>query len=236
VNPRLQRALYQFALALLLIAFASAQDEETPRMPTWPDKIAKGFVPYHQLTVEDFRIDDQAHPQSGFWVKPFMHPHWKYIFRRNGDWWYAYVDPWIVFSGFDKNESSRKSKFREMQRSLPYAQAYLDLYEIHARQLAALKPGELPSGRGATQQDAGAALHQNLEAFLKEKYQPLQSETEEFVKATKAGANEKKVRELAQAIRKRLDAVPAPAGPPYDSAPAVPASSPAPQPSGTPAK
>jgi hypothetical protein len=235
VNPQ-QKVCCRLALTLAVISLASAQDEEASGMPTWQDKIAKGFVPYHQLTVEDFRIDDQAHPESGFWVRPFMHPHWKYILKRNGDWWYAYVDPWIIFSGFDKNESTRKSKFREMKRSLPYAQAYLDLHEIHARQLAALKPGELPSGRGATQQEAGAALHQSLEAFLKEKYQPLQSETEVFVKATKYGANEKKVRELAKEIRKRLDTIPAPTGSAYDSTTTAPASSPAPQPSGTPAK
>jgi len=197
-------------------------------MPTWQDKIAKGFVPYHQLTVDDFRIDDQAHPESSFWIRPFMHPHWKYVLRQNGDWWYAYVDPWIVFSGFDKNASSRKSKFREMKRSLPYAQANLDLYEIYARQLAALKPGELPSGRAVTSRDAEAALHQNLEAFLKEKSQLLQSETEAFVKATNAGANEKKVRELAKEIRKRLEAIPAPTGPAYESVTATPGSTPAP--------
>lgn len=220
--------LCQIALTLALVSLASAQDEEAPRMPTWEDKIAKGFVPHHQLAVEDFRIDDQAHPESSFWVRPFMHPHWKYIFRRNGDWWYAYVDPWIVFSGFDKNESSRKSKFKEMKRSLPFAQAYLDLYEIHARQLAALKPGELPSGRGATPQDAGAVLHKNLDAFLKEKYQPLLAETEAFLKATNRGANEKKVRELAKTIRKRLEAIPFPPKSPNDTTPT-------PQPSATPA-
>jgi hypothetical protein len=225
--PRLVRGL---VLTLVSLSVAHAQEEDAARMPTWPDKIAKGFVPYHQLTVDDFRIDDQAHPESGFWVTPFMHPHWKYILRPNGGWWYAYVDPWIVFSGFDKNGSSRKSKFREMKRSLPYAQACLDLYEIHARQLAFLKPGELPSGRGATPQEAGTALHQNLEAFLKEKYQPLKSETEAFVKETKSGANEKKVRELAAAIRKRLDAIPAPAGPGQELPVATPTPSPRPTP------
>ena len=231
----MKKVLYQLALALALVSLAEAQEQETPAMPTWEEKIAKGFVPYRQLTVEDFRIDDQAHLESSFWVTPFMHPHWKYILRKNGDWWYAYVDPWIVFSGFDKNESSRKSKFREMKRSLPYAQACLDLHEIHARQLAALKPGELPSGRGATPQDAGAALHQNLKAFLTEKYQSLRTETEAFVKATNRGANQKKVVDLGKAIRKRLDAIPAPAQSPSNStASATPVSSPSPQPSATP--
>ena len=110
----------------------------------------------------------------------------------------------------DRNESSRKSKFREMKRSLAFAQAYLDIYEIHARQLAVLKPGELPQGRGATPEEAKAALQQNLDAFLKEKYEPVLTETEAFVKATNHGANQKRVLALAKEIRKRLDAIPAP--------------------------
>jgi hypothetical protein len=191
-------------------------------------------VPHHQLTVEDFKIDDQAHPEGNYWIQPFLHPHWRYLVKRNGDWFYAYVMQWIVFSGFDKNESSRKSKFREMKRSLPLAQAYLDIFEIHARQLATLKAGEFPSARGATAQEARTTLQQNMDAFLKEKYKPMLSEAEELVKATDRGGNEKKVRELAKAIRKRLDATPAPTGPAYDSTAATAPSSPAPQASGTP--
>jgi hypothetical protein len=214
------------ALTLVLISRAAAQNQSPPPMETWQDEIAKGFVPYHQLTVEDFKIDDQAHPESGYWVRPFMHPHWLYFVKRYGDWFYAYVDQWIVFSGLDKNETSRKSKFREMKRSLPFAQAYLDLYEIHSRQLGALKTGELPQGRGATPEEAKVVLQKNLDVFLKEKYQPLLSETEAFVKATNHGANQKKVLELAKEIRKRLDAIPLPIVPPNESTPsATPASS-----------
>ena len=228
-------AVCQLALALSLVSFANAQEQETPAMPTWEEKIAQGFVPYRQLTVEDFKIDDQAHPKSSFWVRPFMDPHWHFVLKGKDGWIYAYVVRWLVFSGLDKNDSSRKSKFKEMKHGLAFAQAFLDLNEIHARQLAALLPGELPSGRGATPAEARAALQTNLEAFLKEKYQPLITETEAFVKATNKGANQKKVVELGKAIRKRLDAIPAPAQSPSNSrASATPVSSPSPQPSATP--
>jgi hypothetical protein len=222
--------LCELALTLALVSRAAAQGAEPPPMPTWQEEITKGFVPYHQLTVEDFKIDDQAHPEGNYWIQPFMHPRWQYLTKRNGDWFYAYVIQWIVFSGFDKNDSSRKSKFREMKRSLPFAQAYLDICEIHARQLATLKPGELPSARGATPQEARTTLQQNVDAFLKEKSTTMFSEAEEFAKATDHGRNEKKVRELAKAIRKRLDATPAPTGPPYDLSAATTRSSPAPEP------
>ncbi len=228
--------LWHCALALIFVVPAMAQNEEPSRIPTWQDEIAKGFVPHHQLTVDDFRIDDKTHPEGSYWVKPFIHPYWHYILRANDGWYYAYVDQWIIFSGFDKNDSTRKSKFREMQKSLPHAQAYLDLNEIYGRQLAALKPGELPSGRGATQREAATALKQSLQAFLKEKYRPLDAEEQEFQKATNHGTNTKKVLELAHAIRKRLDTIPAPTAAPCDSLTAPPSQSPAPQPSATPNK
>jgi hypothetical protein len=121
-----------------------------------------------------------------------------------------------------------------MKRALPSAQAYLDLCEIHARQLAALLPGELPSGRGATPQEARATLEQNLDALLKQKYQLLQAEPDAFVKATSPGTNEKKVRELGKAFRKRLDAIPAAAKLPANSELATPLPSPASQPTASP--
>jgi hypothetical protein len=227
-----QTAFLQLTLALASATTVVAQEAKTSRMPTWDEEIAKGLLPYHQLAVEDFRIDDKAHPELSYSVKPFMDPRWHFIFTNNGGWYYAYVDQWVIFSGLDRNESSRKSKFKEMQRALPYAQAFLDLNEIYARQLAALKPGELPSGRGATLEEGASALHQNMEAFLKEKYKPLYAEAEEFQKATKQGTNTKKVRELGNAFRKRLDALPVSTGPGYD----LPAATPAPSPSSTPKK
>ena len=220
-----------FAIALIFPAMGLSQDEAVSRSPTWKDEIARGFVPYHQLTVEDFRIDDNAKP-GGFWVKPFMHPFWQFVFTRR-DWYYAYAAQWVVFSGFDTNESSRKSNFRDMKKWLPYAQACLDLYEIHARQLAALKPGELPSGRGATPEEAAKTLKQNMELFLKEKYKALETEAAEFQKATNNGSNPKKVHELGAALRKRLAAIPAPTGPAYEL-PASTSPTPAPSPGSPP--
>ena len=222
------------ALALAFISFANAQEQEMPAAPTWEDKIAKGFVPYKQLTVDDFKIDDQAHREASFWVKPFMHPHYRYVMTWKDGWNYAYLVEWQVFSGLDKNESSRKSKFKQMKRSLPFAQAYLDLNEIYARQLAASLPGELPSGRGATAREAIADLEKNLDALLKQKYQQLQAEGDAFLKGTGRGANEKKVLELGKAIRKRLDAIPVPTKSPSNAQLPTSAASPTPQPTASP--
>jgi hypothetical protein len=57
VNSLQQKIFYAVTLALAVVSFASAQNEAAPPPLTWQEKIAKGLVPYHQLTVEDFKID-----------------------------------------------------------------------------------------------------------------------------------------------------------------------------------
>jgi hypothetical protein len=145
--------------ALLVPSVAPAQTENPPtRLPTWNDEIAKGLLPYHQLTFEDFRTDDQVPSKAAFRVKGFIDPHYRlFVKAGHGGFIYAYIDEWLVFSGFDRNESWRKSSFGDMKAELPYAQAFIDITEIHGRQLAAIKTGELPAGRG-TSTDAAQAI------------------------------------------------------------------------------
>jgi len=178
------------------------------KLPTLNDEVAKGFVPYHQLTVDDFQINDQIHPGTGFWVKTFVHPYSKFQFRFSRSGIYAYIGEWTVFSGLDKNESSRKSWYRDFRTDLPYAQALLDINEIHARHLAALSTGELPRGEGTSMEATRANLQNKMKLFCEREYELIQAEIDEFTEATNRGSNKKKVREMAAEIKKRLAAVP----------------------------
>ena len=172
--------------------------------------MALGIVPYRQLMVEDLPIDDNAHPKHAFHIKTAIEPRYHYRLKPHTNGFvYAYIDQWMVFSGLNKKESSRKSKFKTMKAELPYAQALLDINEIHARQLAALKEGELPQGRGANFDEARADMEAKLKQFVDAKYAQGSAEMRAFAEATKNGENKKKVRELAAEIRKRLDATPA---------------------------
>jgi hypothetical protein len=54
---------------LSLPAGGLAQSRDALKMPTWQDEITKGFAPYHQLTVDDFPINDHVHAEAGFWVE-----------------------------------------------------------------------------------------------------------------------------------------------------------------------
>ena len=95
-----------------------------------------------------------------------------------------------------------------MKEGLPFAQALLNLSEINARRLAALKEGELPSARGNSFEEAQTELARKMKEFLDAKYRENNAEIEAFVKATKSGTNLKKTRELAAEIAQRLKATP----------------------------
>jgi hypothetical protein len=205
----LRSVLPVLVLCVSFVAAAETQNQAVPPMPTWEDHTAKGFVPYHQLTVGDFPINDRSHPNSTFWIKPFIHPRYQFYLHA-GALYYAYISEWTVFSGLDKNETSRKSLARDMKAELPFAQAFLDLNELYARQLGVLQPGELPRGTGPTAEAAQRDLEGHMHVFLDQKYEQMQAEGAAFVKATDRGQNKKKVRELAAVVRKRLEALPKP--------------------------
>ena len=62
-------ALPVFAVLLFFASQASAQTPTpTPGLPTWQDEIAKGCLPYHQLTVDDFRVSNDAKCGNGIKV------------------------------------------------------------------------------------------------------------------------------------------------------------------------
>jgi hypothetical protein len=175
---------------LIWLAWSSTQAQSPPPLPTWKDEI--------------------ANPETSFWVKPFI-DYYYHSFSKStpGCIVYAYVTEWTIFSGLDKNDTSRRSKAGNIKDELPYAQAVLDLNEIYARQMAAVAPGEFPSGKGDSFAAARADLDARVKAFCNERFKAFKVEQEALVKETKQGQNKIKVRELASIIRKRLDAVPA---------------------------
>ena len=194
---------------LVFFALFTIQAQTQPPLPTWQDEIAKNFVPYHQLATADFPINDKVHPETAFWLNTFLHYYYHSLARSTqGGVVYAYVTDWTIFSGLDKNETSRRSRARNLKDDLPYAQALLDLNEICARQMAALVPGELPAGRGDDFAAARSDLDAKVQAFCRARYKPFEIEREAFVKETMQGENKRKVHELGAAIRKRLDATP----------------------------
>src|SRR5438067_8759044 len=177
----------------ICFALSAINAQSPPPLPTWHDEIAKNFLPYHQITTADFPIDDSAHPETSFWLGTFLHYYYHSLGKSTlGGVIYAYVTDWTIFSGLDKNQTSRRSKAGNIKDDLPYAQAIL-----------------LPSGRGDSLAAAQADLDARVKTFYQERSKTFNTEKDAFVKETERGQNKKKVRELAAAIKKRLDATPA---------------------------
>jgi len=168
-----------------------------------------GYLPYHQLTVDDFPAKDLGHPGMVYWVEPFIHPYYTSMSREQHGMFFAYIKEWTVFSGFNQNLSGRKTGFRTMKEELPYAQALLDLNEVYARRLAALQPAEFPRGSGRSWPEAQRNLEEAVEKVIQNQYTEERREAERMATATNNGQNKKRVRELGAAIKKRLAQAPA---------------------------
>ena len=197
------------SVILLLCWLAAGAFAQEKPLPTWRDQIAKGVVPYRQLKVDDFAINDEAPGQNAFNIRTAIEPYYRYLLKPQHGFAYAYIQNWMVFSGLYKPDTHRRSAFKTMKAELPYAQAFLDLNEIAARRMAMLKTGELPNARAASYEEAQAELQKKMKQFCDDRYKEVQVEIQAFAKATMNGQDKKKVRELAAEIRKRLDATPA---------------------------
>lgn len=199
---------YSLAVLLTFVAVVLAEENAETALPTWQDEMAKGIVPYHQLTVDDFQINDAAQTKGNFDIRTAVEPCYHFMIKPYKGFQFAYIDQWMVFSGLNKKETWRRSGFKGMKASLPFAQAILDLNEIYARQLAALKLGELPQVRANTFEEAKVEMNRRMKEFVEAKYKAGNAELEAFAKATANGAKDKKVRELGAEIKKRLEATP----------------------------
>jgi len=176
-----------------------------------------GYLPYHQLTADDFPINDTGHPGMTYWVQPFLNYYYHSIGRVQHGMYFAYVKDWTVFSGFNKNLSGRKSNFRTIKEELPYAQAFLDINELYGRRLAALQPAEFPRGSGRSWPEAQRNLEDAIEKVSQRQMIEIRKETEKLATATNNGQNKKRVRELGAAIKKRLAQAPTPTPTPTPS-------------------
>src|SRR5438552_11625673 len=108
--------------------------------------MANGISPYHKLTVDDFPINDKAHPQNDFYIQTATAPQYHFILKPRNGFVYAAIDQWMVFSGLVKNGTSRRGGFKAMKEALPYAQVILDINEIPCAANRRLDAGRASGG------------------------------------------------------------------------------------------
>src|SRR6266481_3464217 len=142
---------------LTISAIAGASERAVYDTPEWKKEIARGYLPYHQLVGTDFPVDDRAHPQSLIYTAGFFHYNYRWHCSVHKRYVIARVAEWIVRSGFDQNQSSRKSWFQSVN-ALAHEQGHLDINELYSRWLANIKPEQLPEGEGSTARQAATDL------------------------------------------------------------------------------
>lgn len=191
-------------VAVGLFAGVAARVNALGNPPSWAEENAKGHFPYHRLTADDFPINDSAYPQFGMHTQGFFRFHYNDHWTEHNGHVVARVRDWNVWSGFDRNKSSRKSWFKKIAETLPHEQGHLDLSELHSKAFADTPVDTLPIGEGATPKEAEADLQRKMTAFSNRITAQNQAEQDRYDAETKHGVNAAKQREWQTSIQERL--------------------------------
>ena len=194
----------KFALAFLLSVVCIARAQTPHDAPPWKEEMAKGYFPYHRLVAADFPVNDQVHPGNGMYTWGFFH----YLYKGQGIARDGHVvdrvTDWLVWSGFDRNKSSRKSWFKFVNETLGHEQGHLNINELHSRRLANTALDKLPVGEGSTPEEAAADLKQKIKAMCDRVSEEAKEEQDRYDAETAHGKNASKQREWSTAIQGRL--------------------------------
>jgi hypothetical protein len=191
-------------LALCLIWAAPAVSEPLAYdTPEWKKEISHGYLPYHQLARADFRVDDKAYPRWAMYTSAFFHYNYRYdcVGKHQVT---ARITEWRIRSGFNRNKSSRKSWFKNVEGLLPHEQGHLDINELYSRRLARLSLDALPTGTGETSEEAIDDLKSKLKELATRVSKEDQVEQDAYDAETSHGTDKLKQKEATTALQKRL--------------------------------
>lgn len=190
---------------LLAVPIASNHSQTNP-LGDWKDWIRKGLLPYHKLTLSDFRINDKTRPAAAMSTMAFCHYQFVSEIKEDRGHAVARVSQWFLRSGFDQNQSSRKSyaKGAETKWYLLHEQGHLDINELHGVLLANLTLDQFPMGAGATAKEANTDL-QNKVAALADAYSKAhETEQDQYDAKTVHGSNDSEQLKATAALQIRL--------------------------------
>src|SRR5207245_2249537 len=115
--------------------------------------------------ASDFPIDDSAHPEFGMYTRGFFQYRYKDHWTMRNGHAVARVTEWVVWSGFDRNKSSRKSWFTRVEQTLPHEQGHLDINELYSKRFADQSLSDLPTGEGNDEKQAEADLARKMQSL-----------------------------------------------------------------------
>jgi hypothetical protein len=174
--------------------------------PAWRQEIAHGYLPYHRLVRADFPSNDKVEPNYAMYTSVFYHYNYRYHWATQNGRTVARITEWSVRSGFDRNRSSRKSWFKDLEKLLPHEQGHLDINELYSRRLARMELGKLPIGEGASAGEAAGDLKIKLKALSAKVSRDDQTEQHAYDARTAHGTNQAKQKEATAALQDRLKA------------------------------
>lgn len=194
-----------------LKAVAAAPGSSSQRLPSsdtteWKEEIARGYIPYHRLTRDDFPINNKVEPKYAMLTSGFIHYQYRYELTASAEHTVARITKWVVRSGFDRTGSSRKSRLRHGQYPLLHEQGHLDIWALHGAQLANVELNDLPVGEGTSVQEAIGDLEIKVRARGSAAFSKCVAEQVSYDAETSHGSNAAKQRSATVAIRKRLKA------------------------------
>ena len=204
-SPRLT-LIATYALVCLVWAASALGETIAYDTPEWRKEIAHGFLPYHRLARADFPIDDKAHAKYAMYTFGFYHYNYEPKCIEEGDHVIARITEWRVRSGFNRNKSSRKSWFKDVERLVIHEQGHLDINELHSRHLAHMKLEQLPVGEGETKEEALADLRSKVATLSDKTSKEDQTEQDAYDADTSHGTNRVKQVAATAAMQKRLKA------------------------------
>ena len=168
--------------------------------------MAKGHFPYHRLTAADFPINDDVHREFGMHTQSFFQFHLREHWTKSNGHAVARITDWNVWSGFDRNKSSRKSWYRIelIERTLPHEQGHLDINELFSKRLAETPMTKLPVGEGRTGKEAEADLARKMRVLSYQIKAEAKVEQDRYDAETNHGKNAAKQKEWTATIGARL--------------------------------
>ena len=198
------RRSFSTIASVLFLTVAASRADALGNPPSWKNEMAKGHFPYHRLTAADFPINDAVHSQYGMYTRGFFqfryHENWT---ERDGHA-VARIDEWSVWSGFDRNKSSRKSWFTRVPETLLHEQGHLDINELFSKRLAGTPLDKLPIGDGPTGKEAEADLKRKMDALADRISAEEKIEQDRYDAETNHGKIERKQQEWTATIQARL--------------------------------
>jgi hypothetical protein len=189
---------------ILLLGAASVCCTQALHEAPWKEEMAKGYFPYHRLAATDFPVNDHLNPEYGVYTRVFFHYWYNHRWSIQNSLVVDRVTNWLVWSGFDRNKSSRKSWFKLGNQALRHEQGHLDINELHSRRLAELSLDMLPHGEGTDPKEASADLIRKVEALATRASKEAQKEHDQYDAETAYGKSLSKQREWSAAIQVRL--------------------------------